>query len=68
MATWREGEAPRPVAGGSSRAAPAGVDGPLPCHLADEVACVAAWLDARAGRRGAILPGAVPSNARMIVQ
>jgi DNA polymerase-3 subunit epsilon len=25
-------------------------EGPLPCHLADEVGCVAGWLDAEAGR------------------
>jgi DNA polymerase-3 subunit epsilon len=31
-------------------AEPAAALGPLPRHLADEVACVAAWLDAEAGR------------------
>jgi DNA polymerase-3 subunit epsilon len=28
----------------------AATGGPLPCDLADEVACVAAWLEAKAGR------------------
>jgi hypothetical protein len=31
-------------------AEPPSTDGPLPSHLADEVSCVAAWLDAEAAR------------------
>jgi DNA polymerase III subunit epsilon len=47
VAAWPEGGQPGGLTGPASAT---GVAGPLPRELADEVACVAAWLDARAGR------------------
>jgi hypothetical protein len=49
VAAWPDGDGPGLLA--EFELAPFGLDqDPLPRHLADEVACVAAWLDTRAGR------------------
>jgi DNA polymerase-3 subunit epsilon len=67
---WPDGDGPGLLAAGDSTAGASEPDGPLPRDQADEVACVAAWLDARAGRLrlldgGAGLAWPIPALPRL---